>query len=258
MYQDEAEEIYVCHVCVGEEFLKKLLKADGKRHSCDYCGKSRKSVPLMWLAEKIRHALDEHYYVTLEDSYNCCYGERAGEPVNDLIQEMAEIDTAIANDVQSYLSLNYGPNPMDFEEDPYGEEAYYSDKPAENWDHQESWRFFCREVTQRARFFSPVAEEILDTLFSNIILFRRYDGKSVIREAGPGTENIEIYRARVAKTRDELDRILKNPDKELAAPPFKFAKHGRMNASGISVFYGGASADTCVAEVRPPVLLEAM
>ena len=39
----------------------------------------------------------------------------------------------------------------------------------------------------------------------------------------------------------------------MGAPDSKIAKSGRMNAHGISVFYGATLPGTCIAEIRPPV-----
>ena len=252
MFSYEAEHIHICYQCVGEEYLKEQIRLEGKRGKCKYCRGNRKSIPLPWLAEKIHEVLDK-YFINTSSEYCGHYGTPPGEPVIDVVQSIADVDSVVADDVLNYLSYNFGPSPKDFEIDPYGDDAWYSEAPPDSWNQQQSWGVFCGEVTQKARFFSPVAEKILDELFSNIISFKRYDGKSVVREVGPGTENDEIYRARVAQTQEELDQILSRPNKELAAPPAKYAKNGRMNASGISVFYGAASAETCVAEVRPPV-----
>jgi DNA-directed RNA polymerase subunit RPC12/RpoP len=253
MYFEDNENIYVCHQCIGDDYLKNEIKSEGARNECSYCGNRRlKALPLMWLANKVHEAIEQHYQLGY---VNTPYGwEPDGEPINFLIQEMAEIDEPIANDVQEYLSFWYGPNLRDYsEDDPYGDEAYYMAAPPDGWKYQESWRFFCDEVLKRSRFFSPVAEGVLKEIFGNIASLENREGISVIREAGPETELNEVFRARVAQTTSELDRILAEPEKELASPPFKFAKGGRMNAAGISTFYGAESAETCVAEVRPPV-----
>jgi RES domain len=47
--------------------------------------------------------------------------------------------------------------------------------------------------------------------------------------------------------------MLLSPVKRLGPPPWRLARAGRMNAAGISVFYGALDADTCVAEARAPV-----
>ena len=112
---------------------------------------------------------------------------------------------------------------------------------------------FCQEIRYRARFFSQEAEKVLGQLFDDVDSLRTFDGKSVILSAGPASKISEIFRARVSQTQDTLGRILKDPVQELGAPPPKLSKNGRMNAAGISVFYGAADADTCIAEVRPPI-----
>ena len=58
------EQSFICHECVGDEFLKKEIQVQGKREKCTYCGKSRKSMPLSWLAESIHTAIQENFYLT--------------------------------------------------------------------------------------------------------------------------------------------------------------------------------------------------
>lgn len=260
----DEERLSICHECVSDEFLKKEIQAEGKRGKCSYCEKARKIIKLTWLAERIHSAFEEHFYLTsneptpleyalLSDKESNYDWERHGEPVNVLIQDIAGVDEDVANDVQKYLSFYFGGDPRDFEENPYGDEAGYEENPPDNYAFQESWDFFCQEIRYRARFFSQSAEGVLDELFSDLDSLRTFDGKSVIRGAGPGTKNPEIFKARVSQSQDTLDLILKNPVQELGAPPSRSSKHGRMNVAGISVFYGATDAETCVAEVRPPV-----
>jgi hypothetical protein len=46
---------------------------------------------------------------------------------------------------------------------------------------------------------------------------------------------------------------MKHPDREVGPPPTKQAVAGRMNAAGISVFYGATAPSVALAEARPPV-----
>jgi hypothetical protein len=264
MQMIEEEQLNICHECVGDEFLKKEIRIEGKRGKCSYCGKNRKVVPLQWLAENIHSAIKEHFYLTsnepsalesalLNDRESSYDWERSGQEVHYLIQETAEVNEKVATDVQAYLSFYFGGDPKEFEENPYGEEACYEESAPDTYGFKESWNFFCQEITYRARFFSQFAEQVLNELFHNLDLLKTYDGKSVIRIAGPSTEYPYIFRARVSQTHNSLDQILKNPVKELSSPPPKYAKNGRMNAPGISVFYGATEIETCIAEVRPPV-----
>lgn len=260
----DEEELSICHKCINDEFLKKEIQTEGKLGKCSYCKKEHNIKEISWLAERIHSAIEEHFFLTsdepttLEHIYlsenNPSYDwERPGEPINYLIQDITRIEENVANDIQEYLSLYHGGEPTDAEENPYGDEACYDEKPPDKYAFQESWNFFCQEVKYKARFFSPSAEKVLGNLFNDLDSLKTFDGKSVIRSAGPGTENPDIFRARVAQLHGTLELILKDPVQDLAAPPSKSSKHGRMNATGISVFYGATNAETCIAEVRPPV-----
>jgi hypothetical protein len=46
---------------------------------------------------------------------------------------------------------------------------------------------------------------------------------------------------------------MRRPDQHLGSPPPELASAGRMNARGISVFYGATKPTVALAEVRPPV-----
>jgi hypothetical protein len=57
----------------------------------------------------------------------------------------------------------------------------------------------------------------------------------------------------VFQSESKLKEALKDLALELGSPPAELAMAGRMNARGISVFYGATNADTALAEIRPPV-----
>lgn len=82
---------------------------------------------------------------------------------------------------------------------------------------------------------------------------RTDDGHPVIVDAGPDTAYPAIFRARVFQSHDNLKEAIKRPDQHLGSPPSANADAGRMNARGISVFYGANSALVALSEVRPPV-----
>jgi len=266
MSEIDEEQPYICHECVSDEFLNKEIRCEGKCEKCSYCGKNRKAIQLSTLAESIHCAIEQHFHLTssepsafenamLSDRESSYWWARSGQPIHDLIQDVAGIGEGAAADIQEYLSTSYGYyDPSDYEsEDPYGADACYEESPPDSHEFHESWELLRQEITYRARFFSKFAEQVLDKLFGNLDALEVFDGKSVVRIAGPDTENPDIFRARVAQTRDSLEQVLKDPVKELAAPPPKSAKHGRMNPACISVFYGATDAETCISEVRPPI-----
>jgi RES domain-containing protein len=79
------------------------------------------------------------------------------------------------------------------------------------------------------------------------------DSRPLVVDAGPGKELFGLYRARVFQSELKLKHALEHRDLELGPPPTKAAANGRMNALGVSVFYGATDYATALAEVRPPV-----
>ena len=75
----------------------------------------------------------------------------------------------------------------------------------------------------------------------------------MIVDAGPGASLGAVYRARFFQSDDKLEVALTRPDKHIGPPLSAFANAGRMNAHGISVFYGASDPMVALAEVRPPV-----
>jgi hypothetical protein len=92
-------------------------------------------------------------------------------------------------------------------------------------------------------------ERALDELFGDFTIF----GGSPIVEVLPDDVSTRIYRARIAQSNDEAEKFAKSAPSELGPPPPGKAVAGRMNAGGISVFYGAFSQHVAVAEVRPRV-----
>ena len=79
------------------------------------------------------------------------------------------------------------------------------------------------------------------------------NNKPLITSVGPNTGMQFLYRARVFQSDIKLKIALARPDKNLGSPPSALAISGRMNARGISVFYGANDLHAAISEVRPPV-----
>ena len=69
----------------------------------------------------------------------------------------------------------------------------------------------------------------------------------------PEAPEAHFFRARIANSRDEAQRIKADLARELGPPPEQLRKAGRLNPSGISAFYGAFDLPTCIAELRPSV-----
>lgn len=115
------------------------------------------------------------------------------------------------------------------------------------------WRSFENSLKTEARFFSRTAANHLTSIFDGIGELQTRDGRPLVVDAGPGTDFHTLYRARVFQSHDKLEAALGRPDIHLGSPPAPLAVAGRMNARGISVFYGTNNQKAAIAEVRPPV-----
>ncbi|NKI68072.1 RES domain-containing protein [Collimonas pratensis] len=257
---------HICFDCVGEAYLSDEIKKNGVIEQCFYCTESAECYAIATLAERIEAAFDDHFYRTSdqpdslqrtmladkESSYNW---DRDGAPICDAIAEAAGLSESAATDIQSLLDDKHG----DFESDQMGEEtdfssdSYYEERGSSDEVWQDEWRAFERSLKQEARFFSRVAASHLMSVFGGIDKLKTEGGTLLVLNAGEQSPLNHLYRARVFQSEDKLTEALCRPDLHLGSPPSNLASAGRMNARGISVFYGATEAGVAIAEVRPPV-----
>lgn len=263
---DELKAKRMCFACIGEHYLSDEIRSNGKRAKCSYCGKMRRSYSVGDIAERIQTAFEQHYFRTSDQPDNWEYTllrdresnyewERHGEPVVYAIMNAAEIPEEAAQDVQTILEDEHS----DFdsaamgEETEFADESYYEEKQVSDGVWQEEWRSFENALRTEARFFSRSAASHLASVFDRIGELRTHDGRPLVVDAGPGTDFHTLFRARVFQSDDKLEAALGRPDQHLGPPPAFLAAAGRMNARGISVFYGANDPIAAIAEVRPPV-----
>jgi len=261
---DEQLEKRICGMCVGETFLRDEILASGSEGKCSYCGDDGVTYSISELADRIGPVFEANYELSpsepdayqsmlLRDKESNYDWFREGDSVEDVIAGLAEIDNDIAADIVELLSEQSDFNPFDDggEEDPFGTEAMYVEKPFDQYRLESMWQAMSNDVLHRSRYFSTLVSEFLDELFEDIHDKTGREGPALMTVAPD--EGIYLYRARVTYDRKKLRAILEDAARQLAAPHGRHARAGRMNAAGISVFYGAFTADTCVAEVRPPV-----
>ncbi|MDO8294341.1 MAG: RES domain-containing protein [Gallionella sp.] len=263
---DEIKNKRLCFNCVGEDFISRDIQANGKRKKCSYCNKVGKTYSIGEMSEKIEEAFDEHYVRTsaqpfpfqqamLADRESNYDWERDGEDVVHAIMNAADIPEEAASDIQQVLDDQFS----DFESATMGEEtefslgSYYEEKGTDDLNWQMEWRQLEESLKSQARFFNHSAAKHLATIFGGIETMCTRDGCPLIIDAGPGTPFPDIYRARAFQSDESLKIALQRPDQHIGPPPSVHASAGRMNAKGISVFYGANDPEVALAEVRPPV-----
>lgn len=261
---DEIKRRKLCAACVGEPFLSAEIKGSGEPGRCSYCGQHGQVMILGEVADRIDTAFEQHYRRTSTEPSALDYAmmkdgdfdwSREGEPATYAISEATMIDDELAEDIRLILedSNDDIERARMGEEGPYDQGAHYAEREPDDAEYREEWRNFEEHLKSEARFFSREAEATLDNIFEDLADHRSPEGKPVVVEAGPDTLVTGLYRARVFQTHDELVAALERPEMRIGPPPARVARAGRMNAHGISVFYGATNPDVAIGEVRPPV-----
>jgi hypothetical protein len=267
---DDVEQLAakrVCAACVREEFLREDVRKNGEIAVCDYCyEEEEKTIAVEELADRVEAAFEDHFQLTrsepnslewamMKDEETNYEWEQAGEPVLHAIANAAEIEEDVAQDVLEILQeRHYDRDLAEIgESGPYDDEQHYEEKGPNDIELRQDWQRFEAHLKSEARFFSAYAQGVLDRIFGDIANYKKRDGTSVIIDAGPDTPVKTLYRARVFQSQDELAKSLPRPDLNVGPPPFHSATAGRMNAHGISMFYGATSEGMALGEVRPPV-----
>lgn len=235
---------HVCHVCVKDPYLKAEIKAAKVKAACLHCGMTRPAMNAWALARRIDDTIQQLYVTSREDD---------GPDWAELVAEEAQIDPAIAEVMRQSLSHSRGYSARkDGEEDIWDSSAVYEESRLDRGPYLRRWEQFKESVKQEARFFNRHAETYLDDIFTGIEEQASWQGETVIRKWRPSTTR-QLVRARVAQSDAEITTYLSNPSKEIGPPPKGTASAGRMNAAGVSAFYGAMDVATARAEVRPPV-----
>lgn len=238
------EATHLCHNCVKDKFLKAEVKNSGTKVECMRCGKMRQAMEFTALARRIDDAVQEHFEPSHED-----FGPNWGE----VAAEQAGIDTDVAEQMRQWMSNTRGFEARkDGDYDDYNTSTVFEERRLDRGPYRRRWQEFKVSVKQEARFFNRQGETYLSDIFTGIELQANWQGEAVIVSWDPDPAR-PLVRGRVAQSDEDLTTFLSNPAQELGPPPQGTASAGRMNALGVSAFYGALDVATCRAEVRPPV-----
>jgi len=258
--EENEEGPFVCDECIGDPLLSDEIKTAGDVRECGYCNQDhRPSISIHRLGLRI----DEVWRALIgEAEPTPHYGDddrmswlANGDCAITLLSEMLiATDEEIAEDILEFLSSEHQFDIHDGGYDYYdtAEEKYVIRLPDDR-QYRDLWESFCESLKHDRRFFSDVAEERLDEILGPILRGENTDYGAAIRTITPHDENRFVYRARVANDDASRRAIFAAPIKQLGPPPPAQCTAGRMNVTGIPVFYGSFDVATCVAETRVPV-----
>jgi RES domain len=243
---------FVCSDCAGNnEITKDIFDEEKINETCSYCNEERNCIDLVSLAK----AID----CTYRENYEQC---KNGHSPIEIISEMLELDKSagvLDVDIVSMLSNQELGSEYKDTESMYDEDMTYSSfsekyPPINDGRvHKELWDSFCHSIQHRTRFFNIQIIDWLNRIFLGLDKVSYEDGISPIRTIHPNDSDAIFYRARYSTNAQERIKICCNPTQELSSPPVHLASNGRMNPTGISVFYAAFERETCIAEIRIPV-----
>ena len=243
------ETWHICHNCIKDKFLAEEMAEKGTLATCKYCNQAKNALTVEELSIRVGKAIKEHFELTPrhpgEDDVDLAMNdewERRRKYVKEVITEITGVNRQIAGDIRTVLEERARgvTNIEEGEENPFNKEACYEEIGPDTADLQGTWSSFKDEVSRRARFFGRRTEDSLKKIFQDLSILSTYRGEPVIRAIEPGDRDSWIWRARAADTRQDVNAMLDSPSEELGPPPSDKATAGRMNAQGISVFYGGS------------------
>ena len=262
MQRQTSEDPSVCYACIGDEFLADEVKCRGVPGQCAYCGGEREVLALGEVARYIRVVFEKHFFsYTPWMEYDGTPGEppfvvyrwdRDPRPLSAIIQDMTGFDDPILGDILEALRSGQR-QPEDVRREANDPPDSYLEQEPDSEVFIEDWNDFVRGVHCHAGSLSLDAVERLKGIFGDISVHKGHSGQGAIRHIAPDDESMPIWRARVARSYEEVETILNSPSDQIGTPPPEVAKNGRMNPEGVSVFYGATDPSTCLSEVRPPV-----
>jgi hypothetical protein len=252
---------YVCLECIEDRILKSQIQAAGRPRLCNYCDTRRRAVSIEALAARIEPIyidlvqMGEEYLVADDDSDNAHWKNEGSAPA-ELIAEMSECDDSrIADDIVSILSDQ---NAYDVIKDGATDwfdatsETYVLRVPSDP-SVRDNWNDFCRTIKHDSRFLNDDAALLLGQLLDPVLKGEWPRSGTAIKSITPSDADRFIFRGRLAGDAESRKVIYRSPIRQLSAPPRHLNTAGRMNAAGVTNFYGSFNKDTCVAELRTAV-----
>lgn len=239
------DEKYICHHCVADNYVRLQIRKTGNTEKkCSYCERKRLNVPLEHVVSLMNDVFDYYY-----DYYDDVYDFGRGDIAQDVICHELGVEFEIAEDIYCHLADSYNPY-NDYEGVIYSDDFVYRERKYSSGELDYNWDNVTKSLLKETRFFNRDVNNFLDSLFMDIDKFRARNKASPIRLL---TEGDLLFRARVFEDQQEVEKALEQPERNFGPPPSSLARSGRMNAHGISVFYGATSVEVAIAEVRPPV-----
>ena len=247
---------WICTACILEPYLQAEIRKSESIEKCDYCGLTRPAVTIRTLAERCDVVI-ENFFECSSTTMAVVHFDRApeGGSLLDVLKGLLNSPHEDAHaDVAKVLTGELWFD-RDTQEHRYGDddEPWFIERTREPHHLDWSWQTMEKSLKNEARMLNPKAAALLESVFGDVGSDRTRSGGAVIVEIGPGCRIDVVYRARTFQSLQSLEEALRHPQRTIGSPPPGVGRAGRMNASGVSVFYGSTTGEIAIPEIRPPV-----
>jgi RES domain len=248
----------ICFQCFEDPVLRERVELEGDVDKCRVCEERREGITVGQLGEWLEPVMRDNLGWGREvpdlgggDSDSISY-RHLGDPLEYWVQTFLGQYFEFQDEIIEAVIENEFIAPGDGV-DPFWDEAMEYEEVKQNGrEFWLAWRETLRDVRHRRRFFSEKARGFFVELFADVDDMH-LPGKprsTVVRKLRP---NSQLFRARVVTSHSLLKQMVADPLTHIGPPPPHLARAGRMNAEGISVFYGSLQSPTCLAEMRPAI-----
>jgi RES domain len=240
----------ICSECVTPKMLKEVVCNRGELCQCSYCGRIGLAIARNIFFGHILELVDKNVAIEKDLTdyelgliYECGSDHITVNGIDIVLSEWFELgDEVYFDDLMAYLPKPYLKN-----DDGHDKHYYADDGELELNLYEEKWEMFITGIRHTHRFFNPIAEDFLDSVFSMLTEEGKELKPDVVRTI---TKGELLYRARAAQTFEAAKRIMDSPNTELGPTPKDKASSQRMTPSGISALYCALERDTCLSEIR--------
>lgn len=244
----------ICVECVSDDHLKQVVinHPAPPPIECSYCSSLAHTCPLEVVVLACEHVIQSAFRLTSNEPAVYLYDRTPiGESLYDLLERLVGGSDTVTEDLEAALKDRW----MDYDlrESMYGDDPYFAEGSEYESEISSEWHEMEQSLRHEARLLNPRAAALLETIFGPVCEDRTAGGESVVTEFAPNSTLSSLHRARVFQSDEALECALRHPERFLGPPPEGMGAAGRMNARGVSVFYGSTDKETALGEVRPPV-----
>ncbi len=249
----------VCWQCIKDEYLKVIVKNEGKVEKCTLCDRRRKAFTAEDLAEAVDPIMREHFALG-EDVKRFGpddeeWWEQEGDPLDHHLQEVIAQYLGFEDEIVAALEERDPADIQDGGSPFYDSSQDYVPVKIRPYAYYEEWNYVSEDLKHRRRFFSSAASALFARVFEDVETRKSRnretgDDEKVIFEMPEGSL---LFRARICHSESFVKDAYKDPIKHVGPPPPETARAGRMNVEGVVVFYGALDEQTCLAETRPAI-----